>query len=126
MAGVMAQRLVRTLCAHCKTSTEHVDEAKWRALTHPWNVPVPKRIGKAVGCLECRKTGYLGRVGIYEMFKLTPASRQAITKDTDLQVFSNVVVKDGMKPLRISAAQHVARGTTTMEEVLGALPPVDS
>ena len=125
LAGVMAQRLVRTLCVHCKTSTEHVDEAKWRALTYPWTVPLPKRIGKAVGCLECRKTGYLGRVGIYEMFKLTPASRQAITKETDLQVFSSVVVKDGMKPLRISAAQHVARGTTTMEEVLGALPPVE-
>ena len=86
---------------------------------------MPKRIGKAVGCLECRKTGYLGRVGIYEMFKLTPTSRQAITKETDLQIFSSIVVKDGMKPLRISAAQHVARGTTTMEEVLSALPPVE-
>ena len=125
LAGVMAQRLVRTLCVHCKTSSEQVDEAKWRALTYPWTVPVPKRIGKAVGCLECRKTGYLGRVGIYEMFKLTPTSRQAITKETDLQVFSSIVVKDGMKPLRISAAQHVARGTTTMEEVLSALPPVE-
>ena len=125
LAGVMAQRLVRTLCVHCKTVTEQVDETKWRALTYPWTVPVPKRIGKAVGCLECRKTGYLGRVGIYEMFKLTPTSRQAITKETDLQVFSSIVVKDGMKPLRISAAQHVARGNTTMEEVLGALPPVE-
>jgi general secretion pathway protein E len=125
LAGVMAQRLVRTLCVHCKVITENVDESKWRALTHPWNVPVPKRIGKPVGCLECRKTGYSGRVGIYEMFKLTQTTRQAITKETDLIVFTDIVVKDGMKPLRISAAQHVARGITTIEEVLGALPPVD-
>jgi general secretion pathway protein E len=126
LTGVMAQRLVRTLCTHCKTTTENVDETKWRALTHPWNVPVPKRIGMPVGCLECRKTGYLGRLGIYEQFKMNGAIRQAITKETDLAVFNDVVVKEGMKPLRISAAQHVARGLTTMEEVLGVLPAVDS
>ena len=126
LAGVMAQRLVRTLCMHCKTTTETVDEARWRALTHPWNVPVPKRVGKPVGCLECRKTGYLGRLGIYEMFKLSSTTRAAIQRDTDLMVFTEAVVKDGMKPLRISAAQHVARGLTTMEEVLGVLPPVES
>ena len=126
LAGVMAQRLVRTLCMHCKTTTDHVDETRWRALTHPWNIPVPKRIGKPVGCLECRKTGYLGRLGIYEMFKLSGTTRAAIQRDTDLMVFTEAVVKDGMKPLRISAAQHVARGLTTMEEVLGVLPPVES
>ena len=126
LAGVMAQRLVRTLCMHCKGTTENVDEARWRALTHPWSIPVPKRIGKPVGCLECRKTGYLGRLGIYEMFKLSSATRAAIQRDTDLMAFTEAVVKDGMKPLRISAAQHVARGLTTMEEVLGVLPPVDA
>lgn len=125
LAGVMAQRLVRTLCPHCKGSAESVDETKWRALTHPWNVPVPKRIGIPVGCLECRKTGFLGRTGIYEMFKLNKVTRAAITKEADLTILADAITKEGMKPLRISAAQQVARGMTTMEEVLGALPPVD-
>jgi general secretion pathway protein E len=126
LAGVMAQRLVRTLCVHCKVTTDVVDEAKWRALTYPWTVPTPKKLGKAVGCLECRNTGYLGRLGIYEMFKLTPPTRQALTRETDLTVFAEICVKEGMKPLRISAAQHVARGLTTMEEVLTALPPIET
>jgi general secretion pathway protein E len=123
LAGVMAQRLVRTLCVHCKVTTENVDEIKWRALTHPWTVPVPKKLGKPVGCLECRNTGYLGRLGIYEM--LTPPTRQALTRETDLMTFAEICVKEGMKPLRISAAQHVARGLTTMEEVLTVLPPIE-
>jgi general secretion pathway protein E len=72
LLGVMAQRLVRTLCPHCKTSTSEVDIAKWQALTHPWSIEAPKTIGKPVGCLECRKTGYQGRVGIYEIMKVTP------------------------------------------------------
>jgi len=125
LVGVMAQRLVRTLCPHCKTVTDVVDESKWRALTHPWSVPLPKKFGKPVGCLECRKTGYLGRTGIYEMFKVAAVSRAAIVKDADLTVLYEAAIKDGLKPLRISAAQHVARCTTTIEEVLGVLPPVD-
>jgi general secretion pathway protein E len=125
LAGVMAQRLVRTLCAHCKSTTEQVDETKWRALTHPWNIPVPRRIGLPVGCLECRQTGYLGRLGIYEQFTLSAATRAAITRDTDLTSFSDAVLKDGMKPLRISAAQHVARGLTTMAEAMSVLPPIE-
>jgi general secretion pathway protein E len=125
LAGIVAQRLVRTLCPHCKTTTEKVDESKWRALTAPWNVPVPKKIGMPVGCLECRKTGYLGRLGIYEMLKLTGDVRKAIVRDADLDSLMAAAVKEGMKPLRISAAQHVARGLTTMEEVITELPPLD-
>ncbi len=125
LAGVMAQRLVRTLCPHCKSTTEDVDETKWRALTHPWNIALPRRIGLPVGCLECRQTGYWGRLGIYEQFTLTPTTRAAITRDTDLTSFSEAVLKDGMKPLRISAAQHVARGFTTMAEAMSVLPPIE-
>jgi len=125
LLGVMAQRLVRTLCVDCKTMTREVDVARWQALTHPWTIDPPKQVGKPVGCLECRKTGYRGRLGIYEIMKLTPALRALIRQDTPLQVFSEAAAKDGMKPLRISAAQHVARGLTTLEEVMGVLPPSD-
>ncbi|OGA28654.1 MAG: type II secretion system protein E, partial [Betaproteobacteria bacterium RIFCSPLOWO2_02_FULL_68_150] len=67
--GVMAQRLVRTLCPHCKQKVElHRAEeiAAWEALVTPWKTNRPASICKPVGCLECRMTGYLGRVGIYE------------------------------------------------------------
>jgi general secretion pathway protein E len=126
LAGVMAQRLVRTLCPHCKVTHDFSEESRWRALTHPWTVAPPKKIVKPVGCLECRKTGFLGRTGIYEMFKIAAGSRAAIKRDADLVELYDAAIKDGLRPLRISAAQHVARGNTTMEEVLGVLPPVDA
>ena len=69
LLGVMAQRLVRTLCPHCKQKVElnrAEDEAAWDALVAPWKSNRPPAIYKPVGCLECRMTGFQGRVGIYE------------------------------------------------------------
>ena len=125
IVGIMAQRLVRTLCPHCKRLDASVDEIKWKALCHPWRAEVPKRIGAPVGCLECRKTGYLGRTGIYEMLKISPTLRAMIRPDIELSKFTEAALKEGMQPLRLSAAMHVARGTTTIEEVMGVLPPID-
>jgi general secretion pathway protein E len=126
LSGIMAQRLVRTLCPHCKAPATEIDESKWEALVHPWKVEVPAKLNAPVGCLECRKTGFFGRTGIYEMFKVSPTLRSMISRNTDLMDFTAAAIKDGMRPLRISAAHHVARGVTTMEEVLGVLPPIDA
>ncbi len=125
LVGIMAQRLVRTLCPHCKRLDAQVDEIKWKALCHPWRAEVPKRIGAPVGCLECRKTGYLGRTGIYEMLKISSTLRSMIHPGIELAKFTEAALKEGMRPLRLSAAMHVARGTTTIEEVMGVLPPID-
>ena len=125
IVGIMAQRLVRTLCPHCKRMEAKVDEIKWKALCHPWRAEVPKRIGAPVGCLECRKTGYLGRTGIYEMLKISPTLRAMIRPDIELAKFTEAALKEGMRPLRLSAAMHVARGTTTIEEVIGVLPTIE-
>jgi general secretion pathway protein E len=125
IVGIMAQRLVRTLCPHCKRLDAKVDEIKWKALCHPWRAEVPKRIGAPVGCLECRNTGYLGRTGIYEMLKISPTLRSMINPTIELAKFTEAALKEGMRPLRLSAAMHVARGTTTIEEVLGVLPPIE-
>src|SRR5690606_11842677 len=73
--GVIAQRLVRTLCPHCKAPGT-VDAAEWEALVAPFKAPLPKQVYHAVGCLECRNTGYLGRIGLYEMLSMTPALRE--------------------------------------------------
>ena len=125
IVGIMAQRLVRTLCPHCKRLNAKVDEIKWKALCHPWRAEVPERVGAPVGCLECRKTGFLGRTGIYEMFRVTPTLRAMINPSIELAKFSEAALKEGMRPLRLSAAMHVAHGLTTVEEVLGVLPLVD-
>ncbi len=124
LTGVVAQRLIRTLCPHCKTPLA-VDARAWDALTHRWNLALPERTQGPVGCLECRNTGFLGRTGIYEMMRVTPKLRQLIQADTDLVKFSEAALADGMRPLRISAAAQVARGVTTVAEVMTVLPPVD-
>ncbi|MFO1493554.1 MAG: GspE/PulE family protein [Lysobacterales bacterium] len=125
IVGLMAQRLVRTLCPHCKRLDGKADEIKWKALVHPWRADVPARVGVPVGCLECRKTGFLGRTGIYEMLRITPTLRSMIHPSVELSKFTEAALKEGMRPLRLSAAAHVARGLTTIEEVLGVLPPID-
>ncbi|TCV92441.1 general secretion pathway protein E [Luteibacter rhizovicinus] len=124
LTGVVAQRLVRTLCPHCKQPGEQ-DPAEWNALTHGWDIPLPERVFHPVGCLECRKTGFLGRTGVYEMMRVSSRLRSIIGAQLDLGKFGDAALKEGMKPLRISAAAQVAVGLTTVKEVLTVLPPTD-
>ncbi|MEO7198648.1 MAG: ATPase, T2SS/T4P/T4SS family [Dokdonella sp.] len=124
LTGVVAQRLVRTLCPHCKVEVA-LDPAQWAALSHPWTLPMPTRSFGPKGCLECRKTGFLGRTGIYEMLRVTPTVRALIRPDMDLAKLTAAALADGMRPLRVSAAAQVARGVTTMREVIQVLPPID-
>jgi len=125
LLGVLAQRLVRTLCPHCKEPGE-IDDADWSALVSPWKAPKPKSVQRAVGCLDCHLTGYRGRIGIYEMLTMTPALRKVITADYDLDAMREQAQRDGMKALRISGAMKVAAGVTTPEEVLKVAPPLQT
>jgi len=120
--GIMAQRLVRTLCPYCKQPTELSDEG-WNELVRPWKAKKPETVYKPVGCLECRDTGYQGRKGIYEMFKFSDETRHMVTKDCDIHDLRKQAVKDGLQPLRLSGANKVAKGETTVEEVLRVAPP---
>ena len=124
LTGVVAQRLVRTLCPHCKQATEQ-EPHEWTALTHGWSVPLPETVFKPVGCLECRNTGFMGRTGIYEMMILSPRLRGLLSSQLDLGRFGTAALAEGMRPLRISAAAQVARGLTTVKEVLTVLPPIE-
>ena len=83
LLGVMAQRLVRTLCPHCKEPGEPPDDETWRAITSPWRAEKPAQVMAPVGCLECRMTGYRGRMGLYEIMLMTPAIRKLVTADAD-------------------------------------------
>ncbi len=121
LLGVMAQRLVRTLCPHCKAPHD-LDEEDWQTLTRPWNAPLPTGAQRAIGCLECRDTGYRGRAGVYEIMQLNDAIKPLITADTDLIALRRHAFKEGMRSLRLSGAQKVAAGLTTIEEVLRVTP----
>ncbi|MCW8156065.1 type II/IV secretion system protein [Stutzerimonas stutzeri] len=121
LLGVMAQRLVRTLCPHCKAPMQ-LDADDWTALTRPWNAPLPTTAHKAVGCLECRDTGFRGRAGVYEIMLLNDAIKPLITADTDIVALRRQAFKDGMRSLRLSGAQKIAAGLTTVEEVLRVTP----
>jgi general secretion pathway protein E len=119
--GVVAQRLVRTLCPHCKQPGE-VDEAAWQALTKPWRLPQPQKAQHLVGCEKCRHTGYLGRLGIYEMLRVNHKVKELIRPDGGIEAIRKVCLKQGMEPLRISGARKVISGLTTVEEVLRVVP----
>jgi len=121
--GVLAQRLVRTLCPHCREEIP-AEDAMWQSLTAPWRIPKPPVIQRGQGCLECRMTGYMGRMGIYEMMTMTPGLRRLIQADTDLSALRQQALREGMKPLRTSGALKVALGQTSAEEVLKVAPPI--
>ncbi len=124
LLGVMAQRLLRRLCPHCKEETP-IDEEAWKALTKPWKVAAPPHIYKPVGCLECRNTGYRGREGIYEILSFTDGIKDLIHDKTDIAQVRQQGMREGMRTLRLSGAQKVAAGLTTLEEVLRVAPAID-
>jgi general secretion pathway protein E len=124
LLGVMAQRLVRRLCVHCKEEAL-INEEAWKALTTPWKVATPTHGYKPVGCLECRNTGYRGREGIYEIMLFTDAIKALISDKTDLVQVRQQAMRDGMRTLRLSGAQKVAAGLTTVEEVMRVAPALD-
>jgi len=124
MLGVMAQRLVRTLCPHCKEEGQ-ISSDDWQQLVAPWKVNVPSKIYRPVGCLECRNTGYLGRQGLYEILVLSETLKEKVTSDCNIIDMRRQAMKEGMRTLRLSGAQKIAAGLTTLEEVLRVAPPAE-
>ena len=115
--GVMAQRLARTLCPHCKAE-EAADAEDWRLLVQPFAAERPARIFASRGCLECRGTGFRGRVGLYQVLRLSPAVQAHIRENTDLAALSRQAQAEGMRSLSFAGARQVQAGLTTVAEVL--------
>ena len=124
LLGVMAQRLIRTLCPVCKISggMRAEDEEAWSSLVAPYKAAKPATLYHPQGCLECRRTGYQGRVGLYELLLMSREIKTLITPQTDVVKLRDQAMREGMKPLRISGAKKVAAGLTTIEEVLKVAP----
>jgi general secretion pathway protein E len=125
--GVMAQRLVRTLCPHCKAPqpAQPEENALWDSLVTPWKANKPTQFHHPVGCLECRMTGYLGRVGLYEILLMSPELRKHIGPNADVAKLREQACREGMKPLRIAGAAKAGMGVTTLDEVIKVVPPAD-
>ena len=119
--GVMAQRLVRTLCPHC-VRLGPADPAAWHGLVQPWKAALPAQFGEPGGCLECRETGYLGRQGLYEIMVLTDTLKPLIAERCDIAALRTQALREGMRTLRLAGAQKVGAGITSVAEVLRVTP----
>ncbi len=119
--GVMAQRLVRTLCPDCRSEVD-CDREAWHEMVGSAEMAPLVKVYQPDGCLECRNTGYLGREGIYEIMPLTNALLTYINSESDIQEIRQAAISQGMKTLRMAGAEKVAAGITSMEEVLRVTP----
>ena len=117
--GVLAQRLVRTLCPHCKQQDSTVTRDSLNELVKHWRLGGGVKPYKPVGCIECRNTGFRGRAGLYELLAVTEGVKSTLG---DLPSLRRQAVKEGLRPLRLAGAMKVAEGVTTIEEVLRSTP----
>jgi general secretion pathway protein E len=126
LLGVLAQRLIRTLCPQCKQPMDDAaKEASREAINDiikPWSINAGYKPYKPVGCVDCRMTGYMGRMGIYELLTVTESFKALVNKEADMTATRKQGITDGMRPLRLAAALRVADGTTTIEELLTSTP----
>jgi general secretion pathway protein E len=103
-----------------------LDKAAWQELTQPWAIDPPAQVAKPVGCKACRDTGYRGRQGIYEVLVNSRAVQELITSAIDTAAIRKLAMSEGMQTLRLSGASRVARGETTIEEVMRVAPMLDA
>ena len=115
LAGIIAQRLVRRLCADCKKLKEATDTEK-HILGYPTNKPV--KVYQPVGCIKCNDTGYIGRIGVYEILETSIRIKEAIRKKWPTDAIEEIAESEGMKPLRTRAVELVIQGITSVEELV--------
>jgi len=115
--GIIAQRLVRTICRHCKSEYQPEEEAIRELDINPGE-DIKRTFYKATGCGQCRYTGYIGRTAIYEMLLITDAIRDLIMQKAPANIIKQKARDNGMATLRENGWQKILMGMTTPEEVL--------
>ncbi len=125
LIGIVAQRLLRTLCSHCKQPAA-IEPELWTEIVQDWPLPLPNRAQGPSGCIKCRETGYLGRTAAYEMLTMNETINRALDDKIDSVAFTRLTYRHGLRPLRIAAALKVAQGLTTTSEVLRVTPSMVS
>jgi general secretion pathway protein E len=124
LLGVLAQRLVRTLCMQCKVRDDVATRESLGEMVKPWQINGGYKPYKPVGCVDCRMTGFMGRMGLYELLVVTEGFKAKVTAEPGIDAVRRQAIADGMRPLRLAGALRVAEGLTVMEEVLTATPPL--
>ena len=124
LLGVLAQRLVRTLCSNCGEKDDDASREALTDLVKPWQLNGGYRPYKPVGCVDCRLTGFKGRLGLYELLVVTEGFKEKVSKEPNIDALRRQAVADGMRPLRLGGALKVAEGRTTIEEILASTPPM--
>lgn len=122
--GVLGQRLVRSLCPLCKAPDLEASRAAMDEVIKPWQASGNYNPYKAVGCVDCRMTGFKGRMGLYELMIATEAFKDKVNREPSMDALRKQAVVDGMRPLRVGGALRVAEGLTTLDEVLACTQPV--
>ena len=115
--AVMAQRLVRNICPHCKVE-QKVERDYLRKIGFPEAEIETAKVWRGAGCEECRQLGYQGRQGIYELLILNEALRPLILNRAASSTIAQKAIEQGMRTLRIDGWNKVKAGKTTIEEVL--------
>jgi general secretion pathway protein E len=124
LLGVLAQRLVRTLCQQCRERDKEATRESLGELIKPWQINGGYKPYKPVGCVDCRMTGFMGRMGLYELLVVSESFKSRVMADPSIDALRKQAVADGMRPLRLAGALRVAEGMTVMEEVLTSTPPL--
>ncbi len=122
LLGVLAQRLVRTLCLQCRVPDVVTPVTALTRDLGPLALEGEYRLYQAVGCVDCRMTGFQGRTGLYELLVVTEPLRALIRPEPDTDALRQQAARDGMRPLRLAGVQGVAMGQTVLEEVLASTP----
>jgi general secretion pathway protein E len=125
LLGVLAQRLVRTLCKQCRQPDEQARAEDLAEVVRPWKINGSYQPYKPAGCVECRMTGFRGRMGLYELLTVSEVLKDKITQSPSIDQLRRQAVQDGMRPLRLAGALRVAEGVTTLDEVIAATPPIE-
>jgi type IV pilus assembly protein PilB len=113
LQAVVGQRLVRRTCTHCRTEMPLP-----AGVRHLFRDDVPDSLFRGAGCAQCRGTGFTGRIGIFEMLRVTDAMRELILSRSSEQVLLKAAIDAGLSPLRQQCLQRVREGDTTLEEVV--------
>ena len=124
LLGVLAQRLVRTLCSNCREPDRETPREALAELVKPWQISGGWRPYKPVGCVDCRMTGFKGRMGLYELLTVTEGFKEKVSNAPNIDALRRQAISEGMRPLRLAGAMKVAEGLTTVEEILASTPPL--
>jgi type II secretory ATPase GspE/PulE/Tfp pilus assembly ATPase PilB-like protein len=115
LSGVIAQRLVRRLCEHCKVGS--IPSAQDQVLMQEFSISCTK-LFKPVGCDQCKRIGFSGRIGIFELLELDENLRNLIIKHPRLTDIYQQGIACGMVPLKADAIHKLEQGITSLEEIL--------